>query len=431
LLSGAARRLTGRAGCAPRLLPVRSRAGGAQRRLTTAGANICLRARDPCGVLALDRCCSARPVRQRCIHPGRLKTMPYGAIYIAHNPRDGDNTFKVGKTERVVEERMKELTSSTSNLGTYTARAYFVVYDIDAAEQACHRALQRYRVQDNREFFELPLPRLIPIVSEQVQPDAARSFAPEQEGDDQPTKELSATALLNSAREHRGEVDRLWNQALASAIETVNRWSSLIRHKALQISQELRGEVTLKWDIPPNAETNENPSRLVPVCSVTVVSLFSKEPLALWRSDIRGGIYGDLDLSRAIGEPEKQEAGIGEKSEFVRWKERDDGRIGHIELMVHVEHAMPHDRERGIAPLPKVIVRATPIRYDDYHQNFETKYHREKSYRDPEEAFEVFLALVVENAKVPQYDVRQQSGGIHGSAYAPESARGPSCCGKR
>lgn len=72
--------------------------------------------------------------------------MPYGAICIAHNPRDGDNTFKVGKTERIVEERMKDLTSSTSNLGTYTARAYFVVCDIDAAEQVCHRALSPYRV---------------------------------------------------------------------------------------------------------------------------------------------------------------------------------------------------------------------------------------------------------------------------------------------
>jgi len=61
--------------------------------------------------------------------------MRYGAIYIAHNPRDGDNTFKIGKTERTVEERMKELTSTTATLGSYTACAYFVVSDIDAAEE--------------------------------------------------------------------------------------------------------------------------------------------------------------------------------------------------------------------------------------------------------------------------------------------------------
>lgn len=142
--------------------------------------------------------------------------MPYGLIYIAHNPRDGDNTFKVGKTERMVEERKRELTSSTSNLGAYTALAYFVVYDIDTAEQVCHRALHRYRVQDNREFFEIPLSRLIRIVSEQIQPYTARSFVPVQEIEDQPSIQLSATSLLKSARERRGNINQHWDEALAS-----------------------------------------------------------------------------------------------------------------------------------------------------------------------------------------------------------------------
>jgi hypothetical protein len=353
--------------------------------------------------------------------------MPYGAIYIAHNPRDGVNTFKVGKTERIVEERMRELTSSTSNLGTYTALAYFVVYDIDAAEQACHRALHRYRVQDNREFFQIQLARLIRIVSEQVQPYAAHSLVPAQEIEDQPQNQLSATDLLKSARGRRGNIDRRWDEALASARETITQWSSLIRERALHASEELASEVTLKWDIPSSANIDQTPAHLIPICSVTVMSLFSKEPLVLWHSGIRGGIYGTLDLSRAIGEPEVRETGIGKKSEFVKWKEPDDGRIGRIELLSHIDNAMPHDRERGITPVPRVIVRATPIRYDDYHQNFEAEYHREKAYADPMEAFEVFLALVVENAKVHQYDVRQQSGDFrrrHGASQPRISDQG-------
>jgi hypothetical protein len=28
--------------------------------------------------------------------------MKYGVIYVAHNPRDGENLYKVGKTERSV-----------------------------------------------------------------------------------------------------------------------------------------------------------------------------------------------------------------------------------------------------------------------------------------------------------------------------------------
>lgn len=353
--------------------------------------------------------------------------MPYGAIYIAHNPRDGVNTFKVGKTERIVEERMKELSSSTSNLGTYTSLAYFVVCDIDAAEQACHRALHRYRVQDNREFFEIQLARIIRIVSEQVQPYAARSFVPTQEIEDQPQKQLSAADLLKSARESRDNIDRRWDEALASAREKIVQWSSLIRERALHASEELASEVTLKWDIPSSTNIDQIPAHLIPICSVTVVSLFSKDPLVLWHSGIRGGIYGTLDLSRAIGEPKVRETGIGEKSEFVKWKEPDDGRIGRAELLSRIDNAMPYDRERGIAPVPKVIVRATPIRYDDYHQNFEAKYHREKSYADPVEAFEVFLALVVENAKVHQYDIRRQSGNIrrrHGTSQPRISDQG-------
>ena len=105
--------------------------------------------------------------------------MRFGAIYIAHNPRDGATIFKVGKTERGVDERMKELTASTSNLGAYTARAFFVVNDIDAAETACHKRLERYRVQNNREFFDLPLLRLLQMVQEEIAPYAARDFLPD------------------------------------------------------------------------------------------------------------------------------------------------------------------------------------------------------------------------------------------------------------
>jgi len=40
----------------------------------------------------------------------------FGAIYIARNSIDADEFYKVGKTQRTVEKRMKELTSETSNL---------------------------------------------------------------------------------------------------------------------------------------------------------------------------------------------------------------------------------------------------------------------------------------------------------------------------
>jgi hypothetical protein len=66
----------------------------------------------------------------RVPHYGHGKFMKFGAICIANNPRDGANTFKVGKTER-----MKELTGETSNLGTYTAKSFFVVENVNLAER--------------------------------------------------------------------------------------------------------------------------------------------------------------------------------------------------------------------------------------------------------------------------------------------------------
>ena len=305
---------------------------------------------------------------------------------------------------RIIEERMKELTSSTSTLGTYTACAYFIVYDCDAAEQACHKALNRYRVQDNREFFEVPLSRLIRIVSEQVEPYAARNFVPDLEPDDPPKEQLDAKKMLSSARARRNEDNRLRGQALASARTTISELSSLIREKLLQIKADLKNESTLKWEIPDREEPHEIGSHEITMFSVTVMSLFSKEPLALWRHGIRDGIWGKLDLSRAIGEPEVSPIGNDVDGEFVRWKELDDGQVGRIDLIPSVKK----DRENDVTTLPRIIVRTTPIQYDSYHNDFREGFKREKSYDDPAEAFEVFLALLIENVKERQYDVRKR-----------------------
>jgi hypothetical protein len=81
----------------------------------------------------------------------------YGAIYIAHNPQDGERVYKVGLTTRSVQERMNDLTSETSNIGRYEALGHIVVSDVETAEAACHKRLIQHRVQTNREFFEADL----------------------------------------------------------------------------------------------------------------------------------------------------------------------------------------------------------------------------------------------------------------------------------
>ena len=58
----------------------------------------------------------------------------FGAIYIAKNSRDGDDVYKVGMTQCSIEERMRELTSETSNLGEYEAIGSVIVNDVSEAE---------------------------------------------------------------------------------------------------------------------------------------------------------------------------------------------------------------------------------------------------------------------------------------------------------
>lgn len=87
--------------------------------------------------------------------------MSFGIIYVIRNSRMGATTVKVGKTNRSLPERIRELNSATSNLGQFEPLAYFPVSDIDRAESECHLALSGYRVQNNREFFEGDIQKII------------------------------------------------------------------------------------------------------------------------------------------------------------------------------------------------------------------------------------------------------------------------------
>ena len=79
----------------------------------------------------------------------------YGLIYIITNKKQGKNTFKVGKTSKSIDERLKQLNSETGLLGKFEVFATFVVDDIDKAEKECHKNLKDFRIQNNREFFEV------------------------------------------------------------------------------------------------------------------------------------------------------------------------------------------------------------------------------------------------------------------------------------
>lgn len=85
-----------------------------------------------------------------------------GILYIARNDRHEENVYKIGKTENFnIERRMNQLTNETSNLGKYYSKAHFIVDDLDFCESSIHKKLDRFRIQDNREFFKCSINKII------------------------------------------------------------------------------------------------------------------------------------------------------------------------------------------------------------------------------------------------------------------------------
>ena len=83
--------------------------------------------------------------------------------------------------------------------------------------------------------------------------------------------------------------------------------------------------------------------------------------------------------------------------------------IGRVDLWVGVVNDAPYHRERGIRPLASISVSAVRISYDGYKQQFKEG-GQSANFPSPDEAFQAFLALVLKNMSVPQYDVRKKNG---------------------
>lgn len=329
--------------------------------------------------------------------------MRFGAIYIAHNPRDGETIFKVGKTERSVRERMTELTADTSNLGAYKPVAFFVVTDIDAAEAACHKKLGRYRVQENREFFDLALHRIVQIVQGETASFRARDFVPKVAGESEEAEpvQLSAAEKLRAARDQKQARDSAWDSALNGARTQLVEWHQRIKARVEQAATELANVDIAKWNI---AERFDGENLRIPFCEVTIYAKYTSDPPHLEFTASCGKTSGMPDFSRAVGDPKVER-------NFATWREPDDGRIGQISILPRIENNFPDSRKR--LPAPRLCVQAKHLRYDDYKKSFKRS-GPHKDYDNLDEAFEVFLDLVVENLKEVQYDVRKHAGEYRG-----------------
>jgi T5orf172 domain len=84
------------------------------------------------------------------------ETQP-GYIYILHNPSLRDESLKIGKTTRNPYTRAKELSRETGVAQEYVVAYQRWVMNPNHAEAKIHTYLDRYRINNKREFFGLPL----------------------------------------------------------------------------------------------------------------------------------------------------------------------------------------------------------------------------------------------------------------------------------
>ncbi|MGI9337633.1 MAG: ankyrin repeat domain-containing protein [Gammaproteobacteria bacterium] len=89
---------------------------------------------------------------------GREGAKP-GYVYVASSPLgnpviNGEGLYKIGMTEDTIDKRMKGL-NNTSVLHPFEPNLALATQDAKEAEKKIHRALDRWRVKDNREFFRI------------------------------------------------------------------------------------------------------------------------------------------------------------------------------------------------------------------------------------------------------------------------------------
>jgi hypothetical protein len=90
-----------------------------------------------------------------------------GYIYILRNPTMGKNIFKIGLTRNEVDYRVEQLSKTSVPDKFYKAQEW-IVKDCVLAERQIHEALNSYRVDPRREFFEVPYDKAIEVITNTV-----------------------------------------------------------------------------------------------------------------------------------------------------------------------------------------------------------------------------------------------------------------------
>jgi hypothetical protein len=102
--------------------------------------------------------------------------MAAGHVYILVNASIQGH-LKIGMTERTPEERARELSQGSGVPAPFTVAYFEHVPDCADAERLIHLRLDKYRTNQNREFFHLPLQDAIRELA-QIANEVRRSAPP-------------------------------------------------------------------------------------------------------------------------------------------------------------------------------------------------------------------------------------------------------------
>lgn len=90
--------------------------------------------------------------------------MNSGYVYILVNPSFRDNLIKIGLTTKEPEERAKSLSRTTGVPNEFVVAYKKHVYDCKVVEALVHKYLGRFRSNQRREFFTIPVESAISII---------------------------------------------------------------------------------------------------------------------------------------------------------------------------------------------------------------------------------------------------------------------------
>ena len=188
----------------------------------------------------------------------------------------------------------------------------------------------------------------------------------------------------------------------AAVKETINRWSSELRAMALDAREELQGQEVLEWDIPSPTGTEMPPSRRVTLCSVTVAGPALNVARIMMHNGMDGGSlqawYRLTSNHHAEAGKSASEPGVGGRTDFASRPEPHDECGLRIELEIDIAPALAGDGTPRKTAMPKILIRMVPLPGGGQGQERGNARCPPKSYDDPKEAFEAFLALAVESA---------------------------------